>query len=267
MNPGQYQEWMKQAFLMCEGALAMELATETRLNITEEYLRSNIVRGLILAKSSEASRVAKESSVSWGGNGCHFDTSHTPTGRPIQHDVAVLASGADQGLACEVKWLTQQNSKDVASDVWKLALSRSTRSEATAQRSYLVLGGESGAFSSTLSALHKIGFNLRWSPAGRGGKWPDPGTVALEKSLTTSLGKNSWRDLVAWGARPKHLRDSPDTWRSLRVSLRGRWYRTVKANGKSVGWRVALWELDHRGVSASGSIAWPSVYGGIGRSC
>lgn len=45
MNSSEYHEWMKQAFLMCEGALAMELATETRLNITEEHLRSNLVRG------------------------------------------------------------------------------------------------------------------------------------------------------------------------------------------------------------------------------
>lgn len=253
---------------MCEGSLASELATLSRLSITEDYVRSSVVRGLILANPASAERVSKEANVSWFRNQCIFDANHVPAaGRPIQHDVSVASNNEDAGLACEVKWLTQAKAKEVAADIWKLALSRSTQAEATAMRTYLLLGGESDAFADCLSLLRKVSLNLRWSPAGRGsGKWPDPTTLSLDRSLDKSLGFNSWDNLLCWGEQ-KHRRKSPDTWTSLRASLRARWYRRVTTTTGALKWRMVLWELDHRGVAAKGQIDWQQRNAAIQREC
>lgn len=266
MNAGEYRNWMGRAFLMCEGALASELATLSRLSITEDYIRSSIVRGLILANPASAERVAKEANVSWFQNQCIFDANHVPVGRPIQHDVFVAPNDVDAGLACEVKWLTQAKAKEVAQDIWKLALSRSTQTEASAMRTYLLLGGESKPFADCIESLRKVDLNLRWSRAGRGGDKPRPTTLSLERSLDKPLGFNSWDNLICWGTQ-KHRRKSPDVWSSLRASTRERWFRTVLTTNGTVGWRMVLWELDHRGVTAQGQVSWLQQNAAIQRVC
>ncbi len=122
MNAGEFQDWMNRAFLVVESALSMELATPSRVCMTEEYLRASPVRGLSYSRPDLASRVTTEHFVSWTITGCWKDATHpAPTGRPIQHDVAILPDG-DSGLVCEVKWLKQAKAAELAKDIWKLAL-------------------------------------------------------------------------------------------------------------------------------------------------
>lgn len=253
---------------MCEGALASELCTSSRLSITEDYLRSAIMRGLILSNPAHGDRVAREYSVSWNNNPCIRDQNHTPgSGRPLQHDVAIQPNDDDAGAFCELKWLTQANSKSVASDIWKLALSRSTEAEGSAARSYLLVGGLSHAFSGALSHLRGGHLNLRWSAAGGGGNTPAPTTLALKRSFTTSLSSKALFNLTGWGNNPTHYRSPPAVWASLRASVRARWYRTVSTPNGSVGWRLILWELDHRSVGNRQTIDWETAFRTAPRTC
>lgn len=267
MNAGGYKSWIERAFLSVEGALASELATPGRLGMTEDYIRGALVRGLLITHPNEAHRVTREQDAKWTGNACFHNPAHKPgAGRSIQHDVAIRPSDADVGLVCEVKWLSQAQSRNVAADIWKLALSRSVSPEGAALRTYLLLGGESKIFSSVLTALRSVGLNLRWSAAGRGGNIPRPSTLSLQGSLSHSLSRNAWASLVGWGSQP-HYRSSPETWASLRASVRSRWWRTIPVDSGMVGWRMVLWELDHRGISSDSQVNWPPIYSDIPHSC
>jgi hypothetical protein len=43
MNASEYQDWMQTAFLIVESALAAELATPSRVCMTENYFRASLV--------------------------------------------------------------------------------------------------------------------------------------------------------------------------------------------------------------------------------
>lgn len=261
MNAGEYQDWMSRAFLNLEGALATELSTPGRQGMTEDYVRGSFLRGLLISNPAGSSRVVREHPATWSGAKCVRNTAHSPAGRRLQHDIAVIpAAGVDEGMVCEVKWLVQANASSIAADIWKLAISRSNVSEASALRTYLLVGGESKAFSKALSSLRSAALNLRWSAAGRGAATPRPTTLALERSLAKPLSHNAWEGLVSWGKNPVHHRNLPSAWSSLRCSLRQKWLRTIPlVGGGTIGWRMVLWELDHRAVGSASVINWATV--------
>jgi hypothetical protein len=261
MNASEYQDWMSRAFLNLEGALATELSTPGRQGMTEDYVRGSFLRGLLISNPLHSARVVREHPASWSSAICVRNPAHSPAGRPLQHDIAVAPTvNVDVGLVCEVKWLVQAKASSIAADIWKLALSRSNINEAGALRTYLLVGGESTAFSQALSSLSDAGLKLRWSAAGGGGGTPRPTTLALEQSLSKTLSHNAWEALVSWGKNPVHHRTPPLTWSSLRCSLRQRWLRTIPlVGGGSIGWRMVLWELDHRGVENMSTINWSAI--------
>lgn len=246
---------------MTEGALATELATEIQVGMTEDYIRGSLLRGLILANPSGADRVVRELSVDWNNNSCRYNADHIPgAGRPIQHDIGIRPGNGDQGLVCEIKWLSQANASHVALDLWKLALSRTISPEGDALRTYLLVGGESSVLAKVLRALREHKLNLRWSPSGSKYNVPNPTILPIEQSLAESLSLNSWLSLVSWGSNPRHVRQAPETWASLRASVRARWFRTIPVAGGTLGWRLILWELDHRSVGQNNTIDWDNIY-------
>ncbi len=264
MNAQQFQEWIGNAFLFVEAALATEIATISRTFLNEEYVRSALAKGLILTNTGEAYRVATEEDAVWSGNSCFANAASLPAGRPIQHDVAVRPDPAkDAGMVCEVKWLKQPKPLEVAIDIWKLALSRGTTPELGAMRTYLLLGGTQDALSSTLGTLRANHFNLRWSPQGRATVKPAPTTLQLNRALAgaaKSSGRKGWEKLISFG---KHFRSCPPTWSSLRASLRQRWLRTVG----QCSWRAVLWELDHWGVKDASQIQWNVIQATLNHQC
>jgi hypothetical protein len=239
--------------------------------MTEELLRSSLLRGLIGSCPVQASRVTREMTATWSGNPCCYDASHAVgRGRPIQHDVGVRPDGVDAGLSCEVKWLTVANPSVVAQDILKLAISRSTAAEGQAMRTFLLLGGNLRAISNTLASLRSAGFNLRWSPAGRGpDSKPPPTTIRISTGIFShSLPRSAVEALISWGNSPRHVRRCPPTWASIRASLRERWYRNVVVDGKSTSWRLLLWEIDHRSVTNQSQLSWQDiVVGHFSRQC
>lgn len=256
MNATEYQDWMGRAFLVVESALAMELATPSRVCMTEDYLRASLVRGLSYSKPEVASRVTTELQSLWTGAQCWNDQAHpTPKGRPVQHDVAVRPGEDDGGLICEVKWLKQAKANELAKDIWKLALSRTTTAEGQATRAYLLVGGEGKALSDTLETLRKNRIDFRWSRAGRQGGVPKPREVSLRHFLDTKLGRKALGSQLSWGSKPKHHRTPPSCWGSFRVSVRQTWLRTAD----TAQWRVILWELDHRGTKSDAELDWSVV--------
>src|ERR1035441_8774511 len=159
MNQTDYQKWMERAFLYVEAALAMELATPSRVCMSEEYLRSSFVRGLSHSKPDEAARVSIEWDAPWTDSPCWKDGQSVPgQGRKIQHDVRVEpepAPAQEAGLACEAKWLKQAKTEEIVRDIWKLMLSRSTTAHGNALRCYLLVGGEGDAFINTMDTLRE----------------------------------------------------------------------------------------------------------------
>jgi hypothetical protein len=257
MTAGEFQAWMSKAFLVVESALAMELATPSRVCMTDEYLRSSLVQGLSYSMPANAARVTAELPVSWTGSPCWRDPTHPiSTGRPIQHDVAVQPDAVDSGLVCEVKWLKQAKADELAKDIWKLALSRSNTAEGQALRTYLLVGGEGDALSDTLATLRKNRIDLRWSQAGRQGRTPGPREVSLRRFLDKKLGEKALGSLLSWGNKPnKHYRTPSHCWSALRVSVRATWLRSAD----TARWRAILWELDHRGTENTDEIDWNTV--------
>lgn len=246
MNALEYQKWMKKAFLAAEAALTSQIATPSASFVSEDFIRSALLRGLVLTNSKQAHRVECEEDVAWNYCADWKDNSLSPKGgRPIQHDVAVSKEGEDKGLVCEVKWLKHADASTIAKDIWKLALTRSTDQEAKATRTYLLVGGTMSALSQTLATLRKNRLNLRWSKAGRGkNELPRATKLELYAALGAKLGFKAWREIITWGSAPKKYRRSPGTWAALRASVRCRWVRAVEG----VSWRLVLWELDHWGV-------------------
>ncbi len=250
---------MKKAFLVVESALAYELATPSRICMSEDYLRVSLVRGLSYSLPNHASRVTSELDASWTTNNCWNDLSHggpTGRGRPIQHDVAVSPGPDDKGLICEVKWLKHAQGPRVAKDIWKLALSRGLDAEGQALRTYLLIGGEGDALSTTLRTLQNKHVNIRWSNAGRTFGTPAPRNINLKQFFSTPLGREALLSQLGWG---NHYREPPETWKTLRLIVRSVWYRTAD----TARWRVILFEFDHRGTGNNDTMDWASIKSNI----
>ncbi len=247
MNPRDYQLWMEKAFLYIEAALGQELATPSRICMTEEYFRSAFVRGLAASRPDLADRVRTEENASWSTNGCWKCQTTDGQRRPLQHDVAVVPNDDDAGMLCEVKWVKTASASAIARDVWKLLLSRGTAAEQQATRTYLLLGGEAKPLSDTLESLRDNHLNLRWSNAGGGS-----GTVRATRDfsatsfLGSTLGSRDLDYILGWGSNPRHRRDPPATWASWRISRRfSPWLRTIEGTG----WRAVMFEIHHHGAS------------------
>ena len=106
-------DWIVRAFLQVEGVLASEIATRSGKFISEDYVRSAMLRGLMLSEPKMAHRVRAEMQAPWSGNPEWSDASAGNNRRPRQHDVGVEPEGNDAGLVCEVKWLKQAKTKEV----------------------------------------------------------------------------------------------------------------------------------------------------------
>lgn len=249
MNQTGYQKWMEKAFLYVEAALAMELATPSRVCMSEEYLRSSFVRGLSHSNPNEASRVSIEWDAPWTDSPCWKDGVTTPgQGRKIQHDVRVDPENvlAENGMACEAKWLKQANAAEIVRDIWKLTLSRSTSAHGNSLRCYLLVGGEGDAFENTMDTLRANVIYLNWRDGS------DATTeVSLNALARKALGKNSLRKLLSWGPKRKYVRTPPACLRKIRILRRASWYRTLEGTK----WRMGLWELTSWGA-APGNIDW-----------
>lgn len=246
MNSSDYRKWMERAFLYVEAALATELASPSQICMTEDYLRASLVRGLAHSKPSQADRIDTEFDAPWGGRSCWKPCGEQPPGRAIQHDVAVSPNDDDEGMVCEVKWLKSANAPAVARDIWKLALTRTTSSEGSATRCYMLLGGEADPLSATLRTLREHGVDLRWSNAGGQGNARASRDLLLSKFLTSQLGSKALEYQLTWGSKHVHMREPVDCWRALRVTRRcNPWVRTVD----NIGWRAVLFEFHHHGAA------------------
>lgn len=249
----EYQAWLERATQNVEGALGSELSTPTRTVITEDYLRSALLRGLALSYPEGAAQVERELDVNWNDADCIGGHAINGPGRRLQHDVGLHPepnAANDSGAAVEIKWLTASAASNVAQDIWKLALARSTANEGSALRTYFLIGGSMDVIASTTTGLRNIGLPLRWSPAGRGKVWPRPSILELGSAFDAKVGREALLRLLRRG---EHVRTPPACWSKLRASLRWRWYRRVGAfrNSPRVAWRLLLWELDHRSVGAN----------------
>lgn len=249
MIASEYQAWITRASLNVEGALATELGTPARNVVTEDYLRSAMLRGLTLSFPQGASRIIREQAAGYSAACCVAGHSIGGSGRSIQHDIGIRGEPAnnDMGAIVELKWATSNSVTHVAQDIWKLALTRSTANESSSRRTYLVLGGTMDGIKSTVNGLRNIGIDLKWSPAGKGGKWPKPSIINLERALKTQTGHKAIRQLLARGP---HIRTPPDCWMKMRASLRYRWYAQLNSfqDSPSSAWRLLVWEIDHRNV-------------------
>lgn len=121
MNATDYSNWLIGAFCYCEAALAEEIATPSQLCITEELVRSALVRGLGHTRPGEAARLRTEEPAPYSGAACWNGAHSVPSGRPVQHDIEVAAGPNDSGAVVEVKWLKQIKAAELARDFWKLA--------------------------------------------------------------------------------------------------------------------------------------------------
>ncbi len=249
MNQSDYQKWMERAFLYVEAALAMELATPSRVCMSEEYLRSSFVRGLSHSKPEDSSRVSIEGDSPWCDSLCWKDGKSTPgQGRKVQHDVYVtpeIGAANDKGMFCEAKWLKTAKAEEIVRDIWKLVLSRSVDSHGTAFRCYLLVGGEGDAFISTFNTLRNNLVFLNWRDDGASSK-----PISLSALVKKPIGKKTLKNLLAWG--DSHVRTPPTCLRGVRCVRRASWYRTVDGTK----WRMGLWELTSWGKGGIKVIDW-----------
>ena len=265
MLAGEYQTWMKLGFKSVESLLAGQILRPNPY-ISEERVRSALVDGLEHSMPAQAHRVRVEANVGWNGSPCWHTPAHggPGQGRIIQHDVQILPDN-DSGLVCEVKWLKQQKAAEIARDIWKLALSRSTVNETAAVRTFLLVGGEKGShdrFRQTINNLDNHGLTLRYSPQGRhSGRLPPARAIQLQDLASTQWGRNQLRTLLAWGS-PSHVRTPPPCRKTLRVATRAYWI--ARAHGRT--WRLVLWELDSLGYQGA-PIDWNTIRSNLTFSC
>ena len=264
MNASEYQNWMQKAFLYVEAALGQELATPSRVCMTEDYFRSALVRGLAASRPDLASRIATEVDAPWTTNGCWQCGTTNGQRRPMQHDVAIRPDAADQGLLCEVKWLKASNPAVIARDVWKLLLSRTTDAEQQARRTYLLLGGESAALSASLESLRHHHVDFRWSNAGRQGGPPATRGLSVTAFLATTLGSSELEYVLGWSSNPRHYRTPPAMWAAMRVSRRYEpWVRAIDGTK----WRAVMFELHHHGAANANVLNTATFQAGLGLAC
>jgi hypothetical protein len=262
---------MRRAFLNVEGALASELCGTHRFP-TEETVRSALVKGLVVAEPGQSHRVRTETAAAWGGGNC-ANATHAPRaagGRGIQHDVSIdadLNDLNDSGLVCEVKWLKSVNTAKIATDIWKLALSRSTATEGQALRTYLLVGGDPKSVSGVLNSLSEHHFTLR--RRSYGGAPPAPTHCALQTALNlgvTLLPHKALVELLSWKNEKtgKHCRMPPACLSRMRLTARASW--TTDAP-KVPHWRAVLWEMDGRGIDRTLTVNWAPWIASLALTC
>lgn len=251
--PANNTEWIKRAFFHVQATLLGEIVTHSGDYLSEDLIRSAMLRGLILTHPVQAGRVQAEMPALAWTNNAPWDGQDSPANEsPCRHDVGVAPiSGANPGILCEVKWLKQAQTSAVIQDIWKLALSRGVADEKSCPNTFLLIGGEHAPFSTVLTSLQKSSLNFRWSSAGRRtSKKPEPKTLNLERGLTN-------REAVCKAAATvlnrgtSGLRTPPECVQKLRLSVRHVWHESVGNRS----WTVVLWEMDHRGVK-DGIITW-----------
>ncbi|QQR86614.1 MAG: hypothetical protein IPJ76_00025 [Flavobacteriales bacterium] len=262
MTTTDYKEWMQRAFLKVEAALSEELITPASLCMTEDHIRSALVRGLAAAMPTHAHRIDTEKTVSWTNNPCWLGTNRVPEqGRPIQHDVFIAPHDGDNGLACEVKWLKNEKAGEVLKDIWKLVLSRGIASEGSAMRIYFLLGGEGEHFRATINALYHHTprmADLSWQRTDQA--LPNPKRLTMANLLGTAKGKNAVRDLLKWGSPPTY-RTPPSCRNEFYTDTRATWRRPLdgqikKKDGGVLVWNAALWEITAWGLSTRPALNW-----------
>ena len=257
MSLSKNTDWMVRAFLQAKAALISEIATPSGAFISEDYVRSALLRGLMLSEPTKAARVKAEMPVTWTKNPCLLDGQSISTGSPLRHDVGVEPQGDDPGMVCEVKWLKQQKAKALEQDIWKLALTRSTTPEMRATRTFLCVGGHADALGGTLATIRKNGLDLRWSTNGRAHTRPGDKILDLGKPATKGGPMaGALESLVGWGRKnDRHFRTPPPTRQKYKLTLRDRWFLTVGERS----WRIVLWELHCWGVRDNTRISWTDV--------
>ena len=251
MQASDARKWMTRAFLGVEAAVANELLTLTRVCMTEEYIRTALVRGMMLSRPGHTGSIITEFAPEWACKPmvvCWNNSVHVPNrGRPPQHDIAVMRNNSSTPeILCEVKWIKKNapRSKEIAKDIWKLAFSRSLAREKEAIRTYFVIGGESVAFSDTLSSMKQSDMNIVWSEAGKSSTPNRRGRLQLGSFFKSTLGEESFKSLMSWGKNPVHFRQPPSCWFEIKATCCRAWLCTIEGTG----WRVVLWELNHYGV-------------------
>ena len=265
MNGTEYREWLKRGFHITNAMLLAEIAKgRKKVYMAEEKVRTAFVEGLLLAKPEAANRVSEEKPASWRGNVCWNNPAHGSEGKgsPLRHDVWIDGDG-DPGAVCELKWLKAKKGKEVAQDIWKLALSRGTTLELSSLRCFMLVGGTRSAFTGTLDALRVDGADFRWSKRGgkKGRTLPDPRNIDLEAFQGTPIGGSAFAGLLGWGKSPRHTRTPPPCRKDMRIACRASWELSV--GGRR--WRLALWELDARGHNTT--IAWPAIQASYAFGC
>lgn len=231
--------WMTRAFTNLKAALMSEIISVSGEYVSEDYIRSSLLRGLMIANPTSAGSVCSECPTPWGGNVCHWGCGNAPGGRPPAHDIGIRSDDDGLRAVCEVKWIVSNRAADLRKDIWKLALTRGVALPAQATKTYLAIAGHREHVSATLDSLRGTDLDLRWATQGRGGSVPRPRQLPIARALRAHLSvRNELARVLCWGAN--HLRRPPDTWEALRLSVRDRWWQT-EGDRK---WVAILWELD-----------------------
>lgn len=253
--PENNTEWIRRAFFHVQATLLGEIVAHSGDYLSEDYIRSAMLRGLILTNPAEAGRVQAELPASWTGAAPWNGAPPPAHESPCRHDVGVGVNAAtnDPGILCEVKWLKQAQVSAIVQDIWKLSFSRGVLAEGACPKTFLLIGGEHEFFASTLQSLQSNDLNFRWSKAGRGAyELPEPKFLNLERGLRrhATVRKAAAKVLKRGQAG---LRQPPNCVSELRLSVRHVWHEKVAERS----WTIVLWELDHRGVDP-GTIDWQS---------
>lgn len=265
MTSSGYTSWFTRAFFHSQAALIAELASRHHLHITEEYLRSSFLKGLVLSRPDLAGAITKEKTPHWSSAKCWHDPTHAMgRGRQMQHDVFAEAVGGDHGAACEVKWLKASKAQEIVEDFWKLWLTRTTVPEGSACRCFLLAGGDAKNFASTLNAARAAGIDLRWSSAGAGEPWPVDRFVDIDALAGRPMGGMALRRVLSRGV---HYRTPCDVWASARIVLRQRWLMRIPHGETSFKWRLAMWEINHRATESNALLNWAQVRNGVPFTC
>lgn len=142
--------------------------------MTEEHLRSALVRGLIATRPERASRIVAEFEAPWARCPCVTHPSAKPGKRGPSHDVAIADPNDIRSacMLCEVKWIKGRGSAAarIAKDILRLALSRGTGEPSHRPATYLLVGGQYSAFLPTVGELVANKLPLRYDVRGPGGK-------------------------------------------------------------------------------------------------
>lgn len=247
MNSNEYREWFQHAFFIAQWFLEQTYSKPRRDLMREELLRSSFLDGLQLSgyRPARTDRLIVESSALWSASACLHCGRLPAQGRTVQHDIGIKPDPAqDSGAVVEIKWITQKCVKQIAQDIWKLALTRSDVAHADAVRTYLLLGGVGKPFGNTITGLRQLGLPLRWSSAGRPRKvaFPNMQTqLQLEDSLVDANSQDAARTVLSWGkcAGRSHLRGGRSYMPELNASLAASWYTAKNESW----WRLALWEI------------------------